>query len=101
MAFISTFSLALPLDLALKDMDRDRLVAKLRESLSAIHKLDVVHKDPTPRNWSYNPESKNLVVFDFERAERGSPGSGREAGPGSSTTASQASRSDGRVCVVW
>jgi hypothetical protein len=57
------------LDLALRELDRICLVSKLTESLSAIHNRHVVHRDPAPRNWSYNPESKNVVFFDFERAK--------------------------------
>ncbi|CAG8918298.1 unnamed protein product [Penicillium salamii] len=59
----------LPLDAALKDLDQKSLVSKLKESLSAIHDHNVIHKDPAPRNWLYNPESKTVVFFDFERAE--------------------------------
>ena len=58
-----------PLDLALKEMERDCLIAKMKESLSEMHRLNVLHKDPAPRNWLYNPESKKVVFFDFERAE--------------------------------
>ncbi|KAJ5230961.1 hypothetical protein N7489_011669 [Penicillium chrysogenum] len=58
-----------PLDLALKEMGRDCLIAKMKESLSEMHRLNVLHKDPAPRNWLYNPESKKVVFFDFERAE--------------------------------
>lgn len=58
-----------PLDLALKEMSRDCLIAKMKESLSGMHRLNVLHKDPAPRNWLYNPESKKVVFFDFERAE--------------------------------
>lgn len=58
-----------PLDLALREMSHDSLIAKMKESLSQMHRLDVVHKDPAPRNWLYNPESQNVVFFDFERAE--------------------------------
>ncbi|PYI36435.1 hypothetical protein BP00DRAFT_483281 [Aspergillus indologenus CBS 114.80] len=57
------------LDLALTELGRICLVSKLTESLSAIHSQNVLHKDPAPRNWSYNPESKCVVFFDFERAE--------------------------------
>ncbi|KAK9853413.1 hypothetical protein MYU51_006495 [Penicillium brevicompactum] len=58
-----------PLDLALREMRQDSLIAKMKESLSQMHRLDVVHKDPAPRNWLYNPESNKVVFFDFERAE--------------------------------
>ncbi|KAF4765275.1 hypothetical protein HAV15_003307 [Penicillium sp. str.  len=58
-----------PLDLALRAMSQDSLIAKMKESLSQMHRLNVVHKDPAPRNWCYNPESKKVVFFDFERAE--------------------------------
>lgn len=57
------------LNLALEKLDQAGLVSKLTESPSAIHARNVVHKDPAPRNWSYNPESNNVVFFDFERAE--------------------------------
>jgi hypothetical protein len=56
-------------DLALRSLGRTRLISKMRESLSAIHNRDVIHKDPAPRNWSYNPEVNKVVFFDFERAE--------------------------------
>jgi serine/threonine protein kinase len=46
-----------------------RIDSKLKESLSAIHNQNVIHKDPAPRNWLYNPESKKVVIFDFEGAE--------------------------------
>jgi hypothetical protein len=59
----------LPLDVASRDLDQNSLISKLKESLSAIHNQNVIHKDPAPRNWLYNPESKNVVIFDFERAE--------------------------------
>ncbi|KAJ5865145.1 uncharacterized protein N7529_007061 [Penicillium soppii] len=58
-----------PLDLALKEMSQDCLIAKMKESLSQMHRLNVVHRDPAPRNWFYNAESKKVVFFDFERAE--------------------------------
>ncbi|KAJ5347040.1 uncharacterized protein N7506_000293 [Penicillium brevicompactum] len=58
-----------PLDLALREMRQDSLIAKIKESLSQMHRLNVVHKDPAPRNWLYNPESNKVVFFDFERAE--------------------------------
>lgn len=58
-----------PLDLALTNLSQTCLVSKLIESLSAIHTRHVVHRDPAPRNWPYNPENKNVVIFDFERAE--------------------------------
>ncbi|OQD73884.1 hypothetical protein PENDEC_c013G04148 [Penicillium decumbens] len=58
-----------PPGLAVKAMSRDSLIAKIKESLSEIHGLNVLHKDPAPRNWLYNPESENVVFFDFERAE--------------------------------
>ncbi|KAJ5865220.1 uncharacterized protein N7529_007136, partial [Penicillium soppii] len=58
-----------PLDLALREMSQDSLIAKMKESLSHMHRLHVVHKDPAPRNWFYNLESKKVVFFDFERAE--------------------------------
>lgn len=57
------------LDLTLRELDRNCLLSKLTESLSAIHTRHVLHRDPAPRNWSYSPESKNVVFFDFERAE--------------------------------
>lgn len=57
------------LDLSLRELGRAGLASKLTESLSAIHSQHVLHKDPAPRNWSYNPESKCVVFFDFERAE--------------------------------
>ncbi|KAJ5471965.1 hypothetical protein N7539_008534 [Penicillium diatomitis] len=56
-------------DLALRELGRTCLISKMTESLSAIHNRDVVHKDPAPRNWSYNSEVKKVVFFDFERAE--------------------------------
>ncbi|RAH83552.1 hypothetical protein BO86DRAFT_447011 [Aspergillus japonicus CBS 114.51] len=46
------------LDLALTELGR-----------TSIHSRNVLHKDPAPRNWSYNPESKHVVFFDYERAE--------------------------------
>lgn len=52
-------------------LDRNSLISKLKESLSAIHNQNVIHKDPAPRNWLYNPESDTVVIFDFERAEIG------------------------------
>ncbi|KAJ5117549.1 hypothetical protein N7448_011181 [Penicillium atrosanguineum] len=59
----------LPLGVAGRGLDQSSLIYKLKESLSAIHKYSVIHKDPAPRNWLYNPESKQVVIFDFERAE--------------------------------
>lgn len=59
----------LPLGLAVRDLDQSSLIYKLKESLSAIHIHNVLHHDPAPRNWLYNPESKQVVIFDFERAE--------------------------------
>jgi serine/threonine protein kinase len=58
-----------PLDLALKEMSRACLITKMKESLSEMHRLNVLHKDPAPRNWLYNRESKKEVFFDFEMAE--------------------------------
>ncbi|KAI9039958.1 uncharacterized protein KD926_008944 [Aspergillus affinis] len=54
-----------PTDISLRAIGCDRLISKLKESLSAIHALNFVHKDPAPRNWSYNPEIKTVVIFDF------------------------------------
>ncbi|KGO73162.1 hypothetical protein PITC_003490 [Penicillium italicum] len=59
----------LPLDAVFRGLDQNSLISMLKESLSAIHNQNVIHKDPAPRNWLYNPESKKVVVFDFERAE--------------------------------
>lgn len=53
----------------LTDANRACLTAKTKESLSAMHRLGVLHRDPAPRNLLYNLESKNVVVLDFERAE--------------------------------
>ena len=50
-------------DLALRAMSQDSLIAKMKESLSQMQRLDVVHKDPALRNWSYNPESKKGCLF--------------------------------------
>ncbi|KAJ5787736.1 hypothetical protein N7457_002726 [Penicillium paradoxum] len=58
-----------PLEVAFRGLDQSSLISKLKESLSAIHNQNVIHKDPAPRNWLYNPESKKVVIFDFERAE--------------------------------
>ena len=58
----------LPLGIALSKMDCDHLISKIKESLSAIHALGIVHRDPAPRNWSYNEETESVVFFDFERA---------------------------------
>jgi hypothetical protein len=55
-------------DLARRRLGRTRLIYIMTEFLSAIHNRDVTHKDPAPKNWSYNPQV-NKVVFDFERAE--------------------------------
>ncbi|PWY88320.1 hypothetical protein BO70DRAFT_359760 [Aspergillus heteromorphus CBS 117.55] len=55
--------------LALREMSRDCLEAKMKESLSQMHRLNVFHKDPAPRNWFYNRESEKVVFIDFERAE--------------------------------
>ena len=52
-----------PVDLALKEMSRDCLSAKMKESLSEMHLLHVLHKDPAPRYWLYNPESKKVVFL--------------------------------------
>ncbi|KAJ5291435.1 hypothetical protein N7478_000686 [Penicillium angulare] len=57
------------LDHSLSEMDRDLLVSKIKESISAIHSLGVIHNDPAPRNWKYNKETDSVVFFDFERAE--------------------------------
>ena len=62
-----------PVDLALKEMSRGCLSAKMKESLSEMHFLHVLHKDPAPRNRLYNPESKKVVFFDFETG-RDDPG---------------------------
>lgn len=59
----------LPLNVAVRELGRTCLISKLKESLSAIHNQNVIHKDPAPRNWLYNPSSKKVVFFDFERAE--------------------------------
>lgn len=59
----------LPVDLARKEMSRVCFNAKMKESLSEMQLLHVLHKDPAPQNWLYNQESKTVVSFDFEMAE--------------------------------
>lgn len=59
----------LTFDAAAKKLGQTCLTSKLKESLSAIHNHKVMHRDPAPRNWLYNPESEKVVIYDFERAE--------------------------------
>ncbi|KAJ5145520.1 uncharacterized protein N7515_000084 [Penicillium bovifimosum] len=42
---------------------------KTEESLSAVHRLGVLHRDAEIRNLLYNSETDNVVILDFERAE--------------------------------
>lgn len=58
-----------PLDLALRAISQHSLIAKIKESLSQIYRLNIIYKDPAPRNWCYNLESKKVVFFNFKRAE--------------------------------
>ncbi|KAJ5159033.1 uncharacterized protein N7500_008684 [Penicillium coprophilum] len=53
----------------LTDSNRESMAAKTKESLSAMHRLGVLHRDAAVRNLFYNFESQNVVVLDFERAE--------------------------------
>ncbi|KAK5790631.1 hypothetical protein VI817_007918 [Penicillium citrinum] len=56
-------------DAAIRDIGKAALIPKLMESLTAIHDEGIIQKDPAPRNWRYNPEIGQVVIFDFERAE--------------------------------
>jgi tRNA A-37 threonylcarbamoyl transferase component Bud32 len=57
------------LDMAIRKMNQDCLRAKIKESSSQMHHLNVLHNDPAPRNWLYNPESNTFVFVDFKRAQ--------------------------------
>lgn len=39
-----------PLNLVLREVSRNCLIAKIKESLLEMHRLNVLYKDPAPRN---------------------------------------------------
>ncbi|KAJ5542391.1 hypothetical protein N7461_008394 [Penicillium sp. DV-2018c] len=59
----------LPLHAVLTPENEKSMSAKTKESLSAVHRLGVLHRDAELRNFLYNAETDNVIVLDFERAE--------------------------------
>ncbi|KAK2922421.1 hypothetical protein FoTM2_017777 [Fusarium oxysporum f. sp. vasinfectum] len=57
------------IDQAQKNGDTDRsLVDKAIRSLDAMHQRGVIHNDVRPANMLFNPETKGVMMIDFERA---------------------------------
>ncbi|OAT10369.1 hypothetical protein, variant [Blastomyces gilchristii SLH14081] len=58
-----------PIARVLNTANRQDLIEKTKQSLVAIHRLGVEHRDAEPRNLLWNPEIKTVVLIDFERAQ--------------------------------
>ncbi|KAJ5145699.1 uncharacterized protein N7515_000263 [Penicillium bovifimosum] len=58
-----------PLRAVLTPENEASMSAKTKESLSAVHRLGVLHRDAELRNFLYNSETDNVIILDFERAE--------------------------------
>jgi chemotaxis protein histidine kinase CheA len=58
-----------PLFEYLNQTSEGRFLNQTAAALQALHKLQVLHKDPEPRNVLWNEQSQHLMLVDFERAE--------------------------------
>jgi hypothetical protein len=51
------------------DDNRSRITAQTEQSLRAMHRLGVLHRDALPRNILWHPKNEQVMLIDFERAE--------------------------------